>query len=235
MAQTGVESVRRALLILKSFDRSGDSLTLTEISERTGLYKSTVLRLALSLEAEGFLVRLSGKAYALGAEVMRLGAAYQRSLRLEDHVRPVLQHLASKTGESSSFYTRVGEGRLCLFREHSHHILRDHISEGEILTVAAGATWHVLTQFDDTKDKAALHARMARLPFRSVGERDAETAALAVPVFRLIGGETHLAGALSVSGPRSRMLDEMLERIAPDLLSAGRDLSLALGGGAPWN
>ncbi|WP_426441027.1 hypothetical protein [Bradyrhizobium genosp. P] len=58
---------------------------MAELAERTGLVKSTILRLALSLQQFRLLARLPDGAYPLDAETLRLGTAYQRAFRLSDH------------------------------------------------------------------------------------------------------------------------------------------------------
>src|SRR3546814_12901057 len=45
----GVAAVERALTILAAFEQASEPLTLSELSRRSGLYKSTALRLLESL------------------------------------------------------------------------------------------------------------------------------------------------------------------------------------------
>ena len=52
MSQQRVEAVERALSILEAFGERADRLSLAQIAEETGLYKSTILRLAASVETE---------------------------------------------------------------------------------------------------------------------------------------------------------------------------------------
>jgi len=42
----GVASVDRALEILAAFEPTDEALTLAELAQRTGLYKSTILRIS---------------------------------------------------------------------------------------------------------------------------------------------------------------------------------------------
>ena len=55
----GVAAVERALAILDAFTEQDRSLTLAQVATRTGFYKSTILRLAASLEKKGYLIRLA--------------------------------------------------------------------------------------------------------------------------------------------------------------------------------
>ncbi|WP_158746371.1 IclR family transcriptional regulator [Acidisphaera sp. L21] len=229
---SGVDAVNRALSLLTCFNEGETSVSLTRLSELTGLYKSTVLRLAASLEQAGYLVRQSDKTYGLGAELMRLGSLYARSFRLEGHVRPVLKTLLRQTGESSSFFAKAGHQRVCLFREDSLHGIRDHIHEGDLLSLQKGAAGHVLQRFEQILgDPGGLRMALSALPERSFGERDAETAAMAVPVF---AAGPRLAGALSLSGPITRFGEDNSTKMAAPLLQAARALSDRLGGGMIW-
>src|SRR5215469_16019481 len=79
---SGVAVLDRAFAILNAFGPTDDRLTLTELSRRTGLYKSTVLRLLGALEHGGFIRKLSDGQYAIGHQPLRLAALYQRSFQI---------------------------------------------------------------------------------------------------------------------------------------------------------
>src|SRR5690349_18170236 len=74
----GVAAVDRALSILSAFVDNEPSLSLSRIAQRTGLYKSTTLRLIDSLEAAGYIRRLQSGDYQLGPTLFRLGMQYQK-------------------------------------------------------------------------------------------------------------------------------------------------------------
>src|SRR3954468_8308338 len=112
-AVKGVSAAERALAVLSAFRRGDGALSLAELAERTGLVKSTIMRLAVSLQRYRLLARLPDGSYRLDAETLRLGTAYQQAFSLSDHVMPPLEQLAAKTGETASFYVRHGDERLC--------------------------------------------------------------------------------------------------------------------------
>src|SRR5256885_8835193 len=85
-AEGGVAAVERALSILEAFAEADDMLTLAELAKRTGLYKSTILRLSKSLESHGYLLRTADGNYRLGAKLLYLGSLYQRHFRTADVV-----------------------------------------------------------------------------------------------------------------------------------------------------
>ncbi|WP_159992698.1 IclR family transcriptional regulator [Roseomonas sp. 18066] len=186
--EAGVGAVDRALSILLAFRAGEAALSLAELARRTGLYKSTLLRLMASLERAGMLLREGAAAeWRLGPALVGLGlrAAASESL-LEAVLLPVLRRLAEETGESASFYVRDGENRLCRFRIEGRHAVRDHLPPGSLLPLDRGAAGHVL--------------RGAGLTV-TLGERDPELAAIAAPVF---SGNGALLGALCLSGTATR-------------------------------
>jgi DNA-binding IclR family transcriptional regulator len=91
---SGVAAVERALAILAAYREGDAALGLADLAQRTGLYKSTILRLIASLERFRFIARLDDGRYQLGPALLHLGSLYQRSLRLEQHVLPALRRLA---------------------------------------------------------------------------------------------------------------------------------------------
>src|SRR5215469_5119465 len=67
----GVAAVDRALAILGAFRLEDGALTLAELAARTGIYKSTILRLAQSLIRARLLLRLDDGQYRIGPEALR--------------------------------------------------------------------------------------------------------------------------------------------------------------------
>src|SRR5439155_21132642 len=101
-----VAAVGRALAALSAFDPGEGSLMLAELARRTGLYKSTILRLIASLERAAVIRRLPDGGYTVGPEPLRLAQIYQESFRVKDLILPVLEDLSQKSGETASFYVR---------------------------------------------------------------------------------------------------------------------------------
>lgn len=227
MAKTGVDAVARALTILKTFRADRGAMSLTEISEATGLYKSTVLRLAGTLEAEGFLLRGADRLFRPGAELWRLGALYQRGLDLGELIRPVLHRLVEETEETASFYIADGDERICLYRVNSPRSVRHHLDEGQRLPIDRGAAGRVLSAYRDPVSDDGRKIR-ERGYYVSLGERDPEVAAAAVPVIDIQG---RLRGALSVSAIRARFGAEERKAALDALTSEARTLADLLPAG----
>jgi len=212
----GVAAVNRAIQILNAFDASSEGLSLTEIAKRTGFFKSTVLRISDSLTAAGLLERSKSGRFHLGRELIRLGVLARRTWGPTQYIQEALQRLTDSTGESATYYVQQGEGRLAMFRVDSPKSVRDSISAGDVLPLDRGAAGHVFTRAVPAEERFSVVI--------SRGERDAEVAAVAGPVY----SESRLIGALSVSGPRSRMTEARLRQIALMLGQVCEDLSAQL-------
>lgn len=222
----GVGALDRAFAILGAF-LPGDTggLTLAELAARTGLYKSTILRLAQSLAQHQFLQRIEDGRYQIGPAPLMLAAHYQRSLRMSDVLLPMMRELSHASGESVSFYVRRDSARVCLLRVDSRHNVRDHVLEGDILPLARGSGGRVLLAFSGAGGEPYETIRK-QFYYVSLGERDPETGGISSPVFA--SGE-RLAGAMTLTGPRSRVDHTFVTRMRSSLLTAAARASRGLG------
>src|SRR5262249_38969385 len=204
MSNDKVEAVERALAVLDAFHADRPTMTLGEIAVATGFYKSTILRLAASLERCGYLVREENGVFRLGPTLWRLGSGYRAGVHLGGTIRPELRRVVEASGETASFYVREGRSRVCLFRHNSPQSARHHLDEGAELPLNAGASAHVLVAFSDGRGSRS-NAVQQRGYCISLGERDPQVAAVAVPVFDL-GGQ--FRGALAISGLIGRFKEQ---------------------------
>lgn len=224
--EPGVAAVNRALNILKAFEHSADGLTLAELTEATGLYHSTILRLAESLAHFGYLKRLADGRFMLGPTPFFLGMIYQSSFRLQDYALPILRELTKTTRETSAIYVREGNDRICLHRVDLPRGVRMHVREGDRVELDKGAAGRVLLAFSGEPGAAHDAVRATRYAV-SLGERDSESAAIACPVF---GMGDRLVCAISAGVPLYRFNKAKYEELLPLVMQAGRRLSADLGG-----
>ncbi len=225
-SKEGVAVIDRACAILFSFKPDDTALTLAELAERTGLYKSTLLRLAGSLIEHRLLVRLEDGRYQLGPATFMLGALYQRSLNLGDILVPLMRDLAESSGESVSFYVRDGSVRVCLHRVDSKHAVRFHVREGDVLPLDSGSGGQALLAFDGERG-ARFDQTRRDFYCVSVGERDRETAGVSAPVF---GVQQAVRGVLTLAGPSSRIDRAFVDRNLGALFDCASRATDALGG-----
>jgi DNA-binding IclR family transcriptional regulator len=220
----GVAAVERALSVLDAL--TDEKTSLAELSKKTGLYKSTVLRLAKSLERFGYVIRSDDGSYRLGSKVLLLGSLYQRHFKMSEIVPPVLARIVEELHEGASFYIMDGDRRVVLHRVDSSRAVRDTVHEGDRFPLTQGASGHLLRAFSGARGEKFDLIRESMYA-ASFGERDAETAAIACPVF---GHNDRLMGALNVSGPCYRMeaMDE--EKIVSTLFKHAQALTRTFGG-----
>jgi DNA-binding IclR family transcriptional regulator len=224
MSQDKVDAVERALSILDAFQADKPQLTLAEIAATTGLYKSTILRLAGSLERFGYLIREDGGAFRLGPSLWRLGSIYRHGLDLGDAIRPELRRLVEATRETASFYVREDKTRVCLYRHNSPQAARHHLDEGARLPMNAGASAHVLAAYTGATGGKARRVKADGYA-TSLGERDPHVAAVAVPVFDTAA---RFRGALSISGLISRFDDKARAAALTALKASAQRLAAVL-------
>lgn len=207
--------------ILNAFSTQHPSMTLAELAEETGLYKSTILRITNSMAIHGFIHRDAAGRFSLGPSVWRLGLIFRRDFRRREDVAPALKILAEATGETASFYVRAGQERVCLYRENSPNLLRFHVEEGMRLRLSTGASGLVLRRFsgEDVGDLSMFNENGTA---SSVGQTNPNISSISTPVFSVEGA---LMGALTVSGLVNRFDEAARARAIPLLESLARSLA----------
>lgn len=226
---SGVAVLDRAFALLGAFGQDDAGLTLSELSRRTGLYKSTVLRLLAALEHGGFVRKLADGQYAIGPAPLRLATIYQRSFHVGPAVEPLLKQLSADTGETASFYVRHGDARIALYRWEPARSVRAAVAVGQQYALHQGASGKVLSAFSDDRGDG-LETIHERGWAASYGEREPDTASVAAPVF---GVDGQVQGAIAISGPRIRLSPAATMHAAClAVLGAAREATRLLGGNA---
>jgi len=223
---SGVDVLDRAFSILYAFRPEDTPLTLAELAQRTGLYKSTLLRLAGSLIHHHFLVRLGDGRYRLGPAGFALGSIYQAGMNVGEVLLPIMRGLSSELGEAISFHVREGNARICLYRINSTYTIGPQVSVGDIQLREKGAGGRVLLAFSGQAGEPYDTVRRCYY-YMSSGERDPETAGISAPVF---GDDQKLIGALGIVGPVSRVDIPYMKKVKGRLLLAAAQATESMGG-----
>jgi len=228
MKEKGVAAVDRALAILSAFSKEASRLSLAEISRRTGLYKSTSLRLLSSLQRSGLVEQNDDGNYHVGVAAMRLANLYQRSLRGSNVIGAALQQLVEATSENANFYVRRGDSRVCVYCADSPQQMRPHTLIGDIFPLDRGAGGKILSAFsDDLRSAPGLAEVRERCIAVSYGEFIRDSTGIAAPVF---GIGNRIEGAIAVTGPTSRFTAERIASSEIALLRTALELTRAFGG-----
>ena len=224
------QSVERALAVLAAFDDVRAELGVGELSRSLGLHKSTVSRLAATLERSRFLRRHDDR-YRLGTEVVRLGAVALASFDLVATMRPAMERISELCGETVNLAVADGDWVLNIAEVPSTYILSSsggwsgrrtapHAAANGKVLLAYGALGlpdgAVLERYTPrtVTSREELAAELALVRDRgyatAVCELEEGLVAVATPVFDADG---RCVAALSVSGPESRLGYEHLERL----------------------
>jgi DNA-binding IclR family transcriptional regulator len=245
-----IESVDKALSVLECFSIKAPELSLKQLSERTGLYKSRILRLCGTLMTHGFLIRLEGSLYRLGPKLMMLGKIYEQSNSLISLARPILRELAAFTGESAKLYVIQGTQRVCLIREKGTNPLSYVVEEGESFELYAGAGGKALLAYtsQEFRDQVLADRGLQRLTSSTIVERSSledelavirkrgyassngeiftGVAGLAAPVF---DHKNEVCAAVTIAGPSQRFTEDRRRDMLNTLLDSAGRLSRLLG------
>ena len=97
-----MQSLERAGIVLRAVAAGGPrGARLADVSDASGLSRSTAHRFLLALAAAGFLEQdPADGAFYLGLELCSLGAAAANRYELRDVARPVMRRLAEKSGDT---------------------------------------------------------------------------------------------------------------------------------------
>jgi DNA-binding IclR family transcriptional regulator len=223
-----VRSISRALQILKCFNWNQREFTLTEITQKMGLPKSTTSRLLSTIENEGFIKRDERtNYYKLGNMMFFLGLIAKESIDLIQISRPIMEDICKATKETVNLYLLDNLEKVCFNQVESPLAIKRYVKIGERSPIWYGATgrailanldeniWHDMTK--DLKkytDKtiadpddfiSELNTIKERGYDVSVGEKEHDVGCVAAPVF---DNSKKVIGCLSISGPQYRFPED---------------------------
>jgi DNA-binding IclR family transcriptional regulator len=244
-----VVALDRGLTVLQTLAAGETPLALHEIASRARIPKTTAFRLLATLEGRGFARRTREGAYRVGPRAMRLAQATGTAADLRRAAQPVLQRL-HRLSEDTVNLAKWDEGQVVYIEVlPSPRPLRFVEAPGSLAPLHATALGKAIAAHLPEADVADLlrRAGMRRLTRRTITslarflrelgrvrqrgfaidreEKDVGAACIAVPVFDAEG----VTGAISLSGPASRMTGRRIGHLAPVLVDACATLSRQLG------
>ncbi len=103
-----VQSIERAFTLLRTIAAYPDGISVTELSRRTALHKSTVSRLVISLETERAIQRDEGRIF-IGAGIGELFASAVPPTTLAALIHPHLRRLSERFDETAGLAVPNGD------------------------------------------------------------------------------------------------------------------------------
>jgi DNA-binding IclR family transcriptional regulator len=210
---SGVGVLDKAVAVLRALEAGPTNLA--GLVAATSLSRATAHRLAVALEAHGFVRRDDEGRFSLGLGLVGLGHAAAEAIPGWLDARPELAWLRERTGESAQLFVRDGDARVCVESLEASHELRTIVPVGARLPLDAGSG-----------GKALLADGAADPWFESVAERQQGVASVSAPV-RAPGGR--VVAALSVSGPIDRISTQPGTRYGPLVAEAAARVAARLG------
>jgi DNA-binding IclR family transcriptional regulator len=249
-----IGAVEHAIDLLRCLSEVGSSLGINEIARRLGLHKSSVSRLAATLENARLVHRdpVSGR-LSLGMGLVALAAPVLAGFEVRDLVRPFLEKLAAQTGETVSFsiwdgWEAVsieqvsGSNSIRAFSRPGHRNPGHATASGKVLLAHMGDAAieaycsNGLHRFTDRTviDRPSLLAELAHARETgyavNLGEFESDVGAISAIAF---DRDTRPIGAITATVPMYRLSDTRQRELAEVVRICASDFSIQMGWSSP--
>jgi IclR family pca regulon transcriptional regulator len=241
-------SLARGLAVIQGFTQQKRSLTIAQLSHRTGIPRAAVRRCLYTLAQLGLAGSDDGKAWTLRPKMLTLGHAYLSSTTLATSAQPLLDRVSDALDESSSIALLDGDEILYVARSSiTRRIMSVDLSIGTRLPAYCTSMGRVLLAHLPPADLTAYLGRVKLVAFTpktliaperirkalstvaaqgyAIVDQELEIGlrSIAVPV-RDLGGK--VVAAMNISTQASRVpMAELEKRFLPELAFAARELS----------
>jgi DNA-binding IclR family transcriptional regulator len=174
----GIQVISRAAALLRALDGQPRGLSLSQLSERISLPRSTVHRLVVALEGEGFVAAATPNGRVrLGTELLRLAEGGRRDVQRE--LRPLMQQLYDDLEETVDLAVLDGDHLRFIDQIPAPHRLRAVSAVGATFPLHCTANGKaVLASLDDASVTALVPARLSRYTQATITRRGALLAEL---------------------------------------------------------
>ncbi|QWZ10313.1 IclR family transcriptional regulator [Nocardioides panacis] len=241
-APAGTQAVDRAAALVDLVVRADEPLSFTELSDETGLARSTTSRLLAALERTELIERDAAGGYVAGPLFALHAALHDPWPQIARLARPVLETVGEQTGETVHLGVRRGEDVVHIAQVESTFLLSARDWNQVDVPPHCSSLGKVLYAFDVLPVPSG---RLERRTPRTITTREALTTELATirrqryatTVDELETGLTGIAApvegrdgvfaALGISGPTARLQDRA-DRIGRLLIEQADALSALL-------
>lgn len=246
----GLSSIAKALGIVE-FVGSAGRRSLAEISEHTGLPRSTLLRLISTLVELGFLRRISHGEYGIALKLWHIGCAAVDFEQVRDAIIPTLQQVVATTSETALYAVYDAGRAVYVEKVEGLHPIRAYASVGGHSPAHATATGKSLLAWQDEAEigrvarEAVSFTPMTRTSVEDLVRHAADIRrngfavnrgewrdgvwGVAAPIF---GRRREPVAALGVTGPRDR-IEPQVDAFSSIVCEAASSLSVIHGAVRP--
>jgi IclR family acetate operon transcriptional repressor len=238
-----VKTARTTLQVVEAI-KELDGASVAEAAERLGMSKSNVYKYLNTLEHEGYLINDDGT-YQIGLKFLDYGEHVRNRQKLYEIAAPQVQELADETNEMANLLIEEHGMGVFLLKANSDQAVNLDTHAGMrvyLHTTALGKA--ILAHLSDRRvdaildrhglpqvaektvtDRAALAAELADIRERGYAFDDEERLdglrCVAMPITTT---DDDVLGAISVSGPTSRMDEKRFTAEIPDKLFTAKNV-----------
>ncbi|MEW6360430.1 MAG: IclR family transcriptional regulator [Planctomycetota bacterium] len=243
-----IQSLDRGLELLEIISHGMASFSVTQLSAKTGLSKSTVSRLLATLNARRYVFRDKSRRFHLGFKVFELNVLLQRQRDVEGALNEVVARLADKSGESSHIAIfSQGEG-LIQSAVDAKNMIAATFAPGDRFPLHSLASGKILAAFLPARELDQVLERLSARPdWRDVAiaqfksdlatvreqgyayDNRPDTTGVASIAAPLRDNHGEVIGALGVTGPFFRLDDDKANRAIEAVTSIAAEVSERLG------
>lgn len=245
-----MQTVDKALGLLGFFSEGRPAIGLSEIARLSGFNKATTRRLLLALEKHGFVEQdAKTRAYRLGSGLLRLARVREAVSPVQTVVRPILEDLVTRIGETAHFSLPAGGSLATIGLVESTKSNRVMLERGEVIPLHATASGIAFMAFarpeivdQALSKKLVRHTAYTitdkeelRQQLRAVAKAGVAVAkssyedgvcGIAAPV---LGEDGFARGAVAVALPVSRAKRTVIAAIQPEVRRAAFAIATAMG------
>ena len=242
-----LETVDRALHMLRAFDRDHPDRSVGDLAAELGVHHSNASRLAATLALRGFLERSpDGERYRLGPEVRRLGLLSLVERDLVGAAQAPMRELVGELGETVVLSQLDGAESVDIAQVTGRYVIGARQWLGRRSPLHATSDGKVFLAFADpapplpsdlapytphtVTDAATLERQVGEVRERGWAAADSELedglCGVAAPVFDALGDCT---AALNLTGPTFRLREVPTDRLGRACRAAADRISAHLG------
>lgn len=251
----GVQSVVRALSLLRLMAQGEGGTRLSDLARAAGLPVSTAHRLLTTLEHQGFAqFEPVSSGWHVGRDAFSTGMAYGRRLSFVAPALPLLRRLRDSTRETANLGVLDDDHLVTLSQVESREIRRALSPPGRRVPVFSSAMGKAILATWRDEDIGALADRTGLPPLTSKSLRTREAAMDDINRTRVRGWalddeefnmgmrclasvvwspQGEAACAISISGAASRLTPDRLDALGERVALAAAELTEMLGGTPP--
>lgn len=255
MAENGVQSVARALSLMRLLAQEDGGSRLSDVARAAGLPVSTAHRLLTTLEQQGFAqFEPASSLWHVGRDAFTVGLAYGRRLSFVAPALPLLRRLRDATRETANLGILDDDHLVTVSQVESREIRRALSPPGRRVPVFSSAMGKAILATWRDQEVLALADRAGLPPLTTKSLRSREAALAEIARTRARGWalddeefnlgmrclaavvwspQGEAACAISISGAAVRLTEDRLEPLGRLVAQAAEELTGVLGGVAP--